>query len=126
MEILIHKCTLEDKKKFYKPSKIYEGNFDLIFTELYCLTSQEKLVLSGDWNGDVSSGFFLFFEECDSLSEKNCPIKEKKKELFAKTANSLVTIENNEKFMAGEYDHAKVIAGESLMTWRSLSYTQRQ
>jgi hypothetical protein len=37
-----------------------------------------------------------------------------------------VTIENSEKFKAEEYDHAKVIAGESLMTWRALSYTQRQ
>ena len=45
--------------------------------------------------------------------------------MFAKTKNYLVTIENTEKFMAGEYDHAKVIAGESLITWRTISYTQR-
>ena len=78
-EILsVHKCVLEDKKKFYKPNKIYQGNFDLIFTELYCITSPEKLVFSGDWNGDVSKRISLSFEECDSLSEKNCLSKDKK------------------------------------------------
>jgi hypothetical protein len=93
---------------------------------LYCISSPEKLILNGDWNGDVSSVFALNFEECDSQSEKNCLSREKRKELFAKTPNALVTIENSEKFKAQEYDHAKVIAGESLITWRPLSYTQRQ
>ena len=65
-EIPIHKCTLEDKKKFYKPNKIYEGSFNLMFTELYCITSPEKLVLNGDGNADVASVFHLNFEECDS------------------------------------------------------------
>jgi hypothetical protein len=97
-----------------------------MFTELYCITSPDKLVLSGDEYGDVSSGFSLYFEECDSQSEKNCPSREKKKEFFSKTPNALVTIENSEKFKAEEYDHAKVIAGESLLTYRGISYTQRQ
>ena len=53
-------------KKFYKPNKIYEGSFNLMFTELYCITSPEKLVLNGDGNADVASVFHLNFEECDS------------------------------------------------------------
>ena len=65
-EIPIHRCTQEDKKKFYKPNKIYQGSFDLILTELYCITRPEKLVLNGDWNGDVGSVITLNFEECDS------------------------------------------------------------
>ena len=60
-EIPIHKCTLEDKKKFYKPNKIYEGSFDLLFTELYCITSPEKLKLNGDEFGDVSSSIDIYF-----------------------------------------------------------------
>jgi len=64
--IPIRKCTEEDKKKFYKPNKIYAGNFDLLFTKMYCITSPEKLFLNGDWNGDVGSGIFLSFDECDS------------------------------------------------------------
>jgi hypothetical protein len=54
-EIPIHKCTLEDKKKFYEPNKIYQSSFDFVFTELYCITSPENLVMNGDWNGDVGS-----------------------------------------------------------------------
>ncbi len=65
-EIPIQKCKLEDKKKFYEPNKIYQRTFDLIFTEFYCITSPEKLVLNGDTNGDVGSSILLSFEECDS------------------------------------------------------------
>ena len=68
----------------------------------------------------------LGFEECNSYSYKNCLGKEKKKEFFSKTNNYIVTIENSEKFMAEEYDHAKVITGESLITFRAFSYAQRQ
>jgi hypothetical protein len=37
-----------------------------------------------------------------------------------------VTIENSEKFIAEEYDPAKLIAGESFLTWRQFSNTHRQ
>jgi hypothetical protein len=45
---------------------------------------------------------------------------------MAKFNSHIVTIENSEEFNAQEYDQDRVIAGESKMTWRSLSYTQRQ
>ncbi len=51
-EIPIHKCTQEDRNKFYKPNKVYQGDFNLLFTELYCITSPDKLVFKGDLNGD--------------------------------------------------------------------------
>ena len=54
--IPIHKCTEEDKKRFYKPSKVIAGNFDGLFTELYCITNPEKLVFNGDWDGDIAAG----------------------------------------------------------------------
>ncbi len=41
----IHKCTEEDKKNFYKPNKIFAESFDSVFTELFCITNPEKLVL---------------------------------------------------------------------------------
>ena len=61
-EIPIQKCKLEDKKKFYEPNKIYQGGFDLIFTEFYCITNPEKLVLNGGSNGDVGSSIYLSFK----------------------------------------------------------------
>ena len=45
---------------------------------------------------------------------------------MAKFNSHIVTIENSEEFNAQEYDQDRVIAGESKMTWSSLSYTQRQ
>jgi hypothetical protein len=51
---------------------------------------------------------------------------EKKKEFFSKTEILIVTIENSEEFLAEEYDNARVITGESLIKWKSISYTQRQ
>ena len=69
--ILIYKSTEDDKKKFYKPYKVYEHSFDLLFTELYCLTNPEKLVINGDENGDIISMLWLYFVECDSKTSKN-------------------------------------------------------
>ena len=82
-QISIHKCTEEDKYKFYKPNKVYSGNFDLLFSEFYCITNPEKLVFNGDFNGDLGSGIILSFEECDNKTSKNCLEKEKKKEYFS-------------------------------------------
>ncbi len=39
-----HKCTEEDKNKFYKPNKIFAKSFDSMFTEMFCITNPEKLV----------------------------------------------------------------------------------
>jgi hypothetical protein len=36
-----------------------------------------------------------------------------------------VTIENSENFMAEEYEKSKIIAGESIITMKQVSYTQR-
>ncbi len=44
---------------------------------------------------------------------------------MAKYNHYIVTLENSEEFEANEYDYDKIIAGESKITWRSLSYTQR-
>ena len=81
--IPIQKCTEDDKRKFYKPSKVYKNSFDLIFSELYCITSPEKLVFNGDFNGDLGTGLRLSFDECDSRTNRDCLSKDKKKELFA-------------------------------------------
>ena len=90
------------------------GSFDLVFTELFCLTSPEKIIFNGDFNGDVASGIQLYFAECDSSSSQNCLSKEKKKKFFAAFSSIwIVTIQNNEEFVNDEYDNTKVIAGES-------------
>jgi hypothetical protein len=87
-----HKCTEEDKKKFYKPNIVYAGSFDLVFTELFCITNPEKLVLSGDWDGDVASGLKLSFDECVSKTSNNCLSESEKREFFAKSNVNMATI----------------------------------
>jgi hypothetical protein len=78
-----HRCTEEDKKKFYQPNKVFLSNFDMVFTELYCITNPENLIFFGDFNGDVAAGIYLSFEECNSQTNEDCLSEEGKKEFFA-------------------------------------------
>ncbi len=67
-----HKCTEEDKKKFYKPNKIFAKNFDSMFTEMFCITNPEKLVFKGDYDGDVCASLLITFKDCDSETSESC------------------------------------------------------
>ncbi len=64
----------------------------MVFTELFCITNPEKLVLSGDWDGDVASGLKLSFDECVSKTSNNCLSESEKREFFAKSNVNMATI----------------------------------
>jgi hypothetical protein len=64
----------------------------MLFYELYCIASPEKLVFFGDLNGDTAAGIRISFEECDSKTNTSCLTKGKKKEFFTKADYFIVTI----------------------------------
>jgi hypothetical protein len=58
----------------------YQHDFNRSFSDFYCITNPESLVFYGDYNGEVSAGLAINFDECDS--EASCLNKKQKTEYF--------------------------------------------
>jgi hypothetical protein len=52
-DIPIHKCTEQDRAKFFKPKAIYQTSFDEMFTQFFCIKNPELLYFNGDYNSDI-------------------------------------------------------------------------
>jgi len=67
------------------------------------------------------------FDECDSLTNKDCLTKDKKKTFFTQTTGDFffVTLKNSQSFNREEYDETKLIETWSEMKWRPFSFYNR-
>ncbi len=88
-----------------------------MFTEFYCITSQEKIVTNDDSGGDTAKFMRLNFEECNIKTTKTASVSIKKRK------NSLL------KGLAGDYPEQRRICGSRVRRqrsnrWRDLNDTE--